>query len=286
MKKLCLFVVTAMLAWNVSGCTQSTNQEETSSEEQGEQSQGETDTSQAKEENTTQEVNGAIPPRGTEGILQAELPSQGEEIAVVKTNQGEIKIRFYPEEAPKAVENFKSLAQKGYYDGITFHRVINNFMIQGGDPQGNGTGGESIWGKNFEDELSPKLHFYRGALAMANAGPNTNGSQFFIVQNPKVNEQALQAIEDALADGEEINIPYTAGEVNLRDAFPENVIQYYQKNGGSIELEYAFGNPYTIFGQVFEGMETVDTIASVETDENDKPLEDVIIESISFEPYQ
>jgi cyclophilin family peptidyl-prolyl cis-trans isomerase len=103
------------------------------------------------------------------------------EIAVIKTNMGTIELELFPKEAPKAVENFTKLANKGYYNGVTFHRVIDNFMIQGGDPTGTGRGGESIWGKSFDDEISPNLKFDKaGILAMANAGPNTNGSQFFI----------------------------------------------------------------------------------------------------------
>ena len=100
---------------------------------------------------------------------------------VLETNQGNIELKLMPQAAPKACENFISLVKKGYYDGIVFHRVIKNFMIQGGDPTGTGMGGDSIWGKPFADEVSPDLQFNkRGLLAMANAGPNTNGSQFFI----------------------------------------------------------------------------------------------------------
>lgn len=99
----------------------------------------------------------------------------------IKTNQGTIEITLKPEVAPKACENFITLAKKGYYDGVTFHRVIKEFMIQGGDPTGDGTGGESIWGHPFEDEVSDTVVFNKkGLLAMANAGPHTNGSQFFI----------------------------------------------------------------------------------------------------------
>lgn len=97
------------------------------------------------------------------------------------TNQGTIRIKLFPQHAPKTTENFLGLAKEGYYDGIIFHRVITEFMIQGGDPTGTGRGGQSLWGKPFEDECSPELSFNkRGLLAMANAGPNTNGSQFFI----------------------------------------------------------------------------------------------------------
>lgn len=102
-------------------------------------------------------------------------------VVALQTNQGIIEIKLMPQVAPRACENFTKLVEKGYYDGLIFHRVIKNFMIQGGDPIGTGTGGESIWGQPFEDELSPDVKFDKpGLLAMANAGPNTNGSQFFI----------------------------------------------------------------------------------------------------------
>ena len=113
---------------------------------------------------------------------QVAMPETGEQIVVMETSKGTIKIRLFPEYAPKTVENFVGLIEKGYYDGLTFHRVIPDFMIQGGDPTGTGRGGESFWGGKFEDEFSPNLSNIKGALSMANAGPNTNGSQFFIVQ--------------------------------------------------------------------------------------------------------
>ncbi len=100
---------------------------------------------------------------------------------VFNTRYGDIKLRLFTDKAPKTCENFLGLVKKGYYDGIIFHRVIKDFMIQGGDPTGTGRGGESIWGKPFADEFSSDLAFDKaGLLAMANAGPNTNGSQFFI----------------------------------------------------------------------------------------------------------
>ncbi|MDL5049142.1 peptidylprolyl isomerase [Oscillatoria amoena NRMC-F 0135] len=103
----------------------------------------------------------------------------------LETNQGPIKFKLFPDIAPKTCENFITLCNQGYYDGVVFHRVIKDFMIQGGDPTGSGRGGESCWGKRFEDEVTPKVSFDRpGLLAMANAGPNTNGSQFFITTVP------------------------------------------------------------------------------------------------------
>lgn len=108
----------------------------------------------------------------------------------METTQGTIEIELMPEVAPKACENMTKLAEKGYYDGIVFHRIIKEFMIQGGDPTGTGAGGESIWGKPFEDECKSSVTFNKpGLLAMANAGPGTNGSQFFIttVETPWLN---------------------------------------------------------------------------------------------------
>lgn len=106
-------------------------------------------------------------------------------IAVINTNMGTIEVELFESAAPKTVENFIGLANKGYYNGVIFHRVIDNFMIQGGDPTGTGRGGESIWGEPFEDEIVDTLKFDKpGLLAMANAGPNTNGSQFFITTVP------------------------------------------------------------------------------------------------------
>ena len=113
---------------------------------------------------------------------QLRAPESGEELVRLTTNFGDVVLRFFPSEAPKAVENFVTHCRNGYYDGVTFHRVIRNFMIQGGDPRGTGSGGKSIWGSEFENEISPKLSHLVGALSMANAGPDTNGSQFFIVQ--------------------------------------------------------------------------------------------------------
>jgi cyclophilin family peptidyl-prolyl cis-trans isomerase len=118
--------------------------------------------------------------------VPAGAKSSGGLHAQIATDKGVIEIELLPNAAPKAVENFRLLAEHGYYDGVTFHRIISGFMIQGGDPNGDGTGGESAWGGKFADELQPDSELYkrgyrRGVLAMANAGPNTNGSQFFIM---------------------------------------------------------------------------------------------------------
>lgn len=106
-------------------------------------------------------------------------------VVVFETTKGNFEVTLFPDVAPKTVENFLGLTAKKYYDGLIFHRIIKDFMIQGGDPTGTGRGGESLWGGKFGDECSPKLKFDKpGILAMANAGPNTNGSQFFITTKP------------------------------------------------------------------------------------------------------
>jgi len=118
--------------------------------------------------------------------VPAGAKSSGGAHAVIETDRGAIEIEFFAADSPKAVENFRLLAEHGYYDGVTFHRIVKGFMLQGGDPAGNGTGGESAWGGKFDDDIKADSPLYRagykrGILAMANAGPNTNGSQFFIM---------------------------------------------------------------------------------------------------------
>jgi cyclophilin family peptidyl-prolyl cis-trans isomerase len=122
----------------------------------------------------------------TTGCGSKGAKSSGGMHATIETDKGAIEIEFFAAEAPKAVENFRLLAERGYYDGLTFHRIMKGFMIQGGDPAGDGTGGESAWGGTFQDEIDARSALYqggyrRGIIAMANAGPNTNGSQFFIM---------------------------------------------------------------------------------------------------------
>lgn len=191
---------------------------------------------------------------------QLQKPAEGDTVAVIRTNMGDIRVRLFPDEAPKAVENFVTHAQEGYYDGLIFHRVIPDFMIQGGDPTGTGMGGESIFGRSFEDEFSKNLHNLRGALSMANSGPNTNGSQFFVVQASKVPANMLEQMRDMEDRG-----------------FPEDTVAAYEELGGTPWLDFR----HTVFGQVFEGMETVDAIANVKT-VHDKPAEDVVIKTVEI----
>lgn len=193
--------------------------------------------------------------------FQLNEPAAGDTLAVIHTTLGDIKIRLFGEYAPKTVENFTTHAKNGYYDGLKFHRVIRDFMIQGGDPKGNGTGGESIYGHPFEDEFHPALHNLRGALSMANAGPGTNGSQFFIVQ-------ASSVPDGMTAQMEQLGEKY----------FPADIIEAYSNIGGTPWLDYH----HTVFGQVAEGMDVVDAIAAVEVGAADMPVEDVLINSIDI----
>lgn len=193
--------------------------------------------------------------------LQLEAVKAGDTLAVMHTNMGDVEIKLFPEHAPKTVENFTTHAKNGYYNGLIFHRVIKDFMIQGGDPTGTGMGGESIWGNSFEDEFTPKLHNLRGALCMANAGPNTNGSQFFIVLASDVPANMLDQMKD-LAD----------------NGFPPEIAEAYAKLGGTPWLDFR----HTVFGQVVNGMDTVDAIANTNVGANDKPVNDVVINSIDI----
>ena len=133
-------------------------------------------------------------------------------VAVMKTNMGTIELELFADKTPKTVENFVGLANKGYYKGVIFHRVIKNFMIQGGDPSGTGRGGVSFWGGKFEDEIVPDLKFDGpGLLAMANAGPNTNGSQFFITLVPTPWLNGHHTIFGKVING--MDVVYAIGDV-------------------------------------------------------------------------
>ena len=194
--------------------------------------------------------------------FQTSAPVKGDIVAVMHTNMGDIKIKLFVNEVPRTAQNFIELAKKGYYNGIIFHRVIKDFMIQGGDPTGTGMGGESIYGAKFEDEFDAALHNVRGALSMANAGPNTNGSQFFIVQADTCPETMLSQMEQLTDRG-----------------FPVETIEDYKNLGGTPWLDFK----HSVFGQVYEGMNVVDDIANVRCGAGDRPMYDVVIEGIDIE---
>ena len=198
---------------------------------------------------------------------QMSMPEEGETIAIMHVkNFVDIKLKFFDDVAPKAVENFLTHAKNGYYNGVTFHRVMNEFMIQGGDPTGTGFGGESIWGDNFQEELAYEYVPYRGSLCMASSSLGLS-SQFFITQ-----ANYSETMEAAL----------------INSGYPTKLIDQYKNYGGYLSLYLR----YTVFGQVFEGIEVVDKIASVETklsdsgEEKSIPVENVIIESIEVTTYK
>ena len=183
-------------------------------------------------------------------------------LVTVHTNLGYFTLELFPEVAPKTVENFVTHAKNGYYDGVIFHRVIEDFMIQGGDPTGTGMGGESIYGRTFEDEFSREAFNLYGTLSMANAGPNTNGSQFFIVTAKQVPAQMLKQLKDG--------------------GWPEEIVEEYAKVGGTPWLDHR----HTVFGRVVEGMDVVLKIEGVERNAQDRPLEDVVIESMDVKAQE
>lgn len=246
MKRILFLLVTVLLVGGLAACGK--NDDPKLDDQSGAQEPSSKENTEAKD-NQEEDTN-MYPQLSTE-------VAANEALVVMNTNHGAIKMKLFPEQAPKTVENFLTHAENGYYDGIIFHRVIEDFMIQGGDPTGTGMGGESIYGDAFEDEFTMDLFNIRGALSMANAGPGTNGSQFFIVQNSDAPASAKQMIDGG---------------------WPKEIAEAYEANGGTPHLD----QKHTVFGQVIEGMDVVDAIAKVEKGAQDKPVEDVVIESIEI----
>ena len=243
---------------------------------------------------------------------QLEMPQNGDEIAIIHTSMGDITLRFFPENAPKAVENFKALAKDGKYDGTIFHRVMNDFMIQGGDYENaDGSGGTSSFGSAFEDEFCDTLYNIRGSVAMANSGENTNGSQFFINQAKaesfsvegfdydttytQLHEYYYQFIAQ-YGDEFRQSFPtvqsfiddYCGGIYPLSYAITDEVMELYKATGGNIHLDGALRakGGHTVFAQVIEGMDVVDAIAAVEVNaDTHKPNEDVTVTSVEITTY-
>ena len=244
---------------------------------------------------------------------QLEMPKDGEEIAILHTSMGDITWRFFPENAPKAVESFITLAKEGKYNNTIFHRVISDFMIQGGDYENHdGTGGTSAFGKAFEDEFVDTLYNIRGSVAMANSGVNTNGSQFFINQataesftRDGLDYDTIYANYSSYYDqyvgmyGDEFTKQYPdamsfindyCGGINpLSYAVSDEVWALYEANGGNMHLDGALraSGGHTVFAQVIDGMDVVDAIAKVEVDSSsNKPLTDVVLESVEITTYK
>ena len=166
------------------------------------------------------------------GVIYGEEADMDEKIVVLETNQGEIEIKLMPDVAPKTCENFIGLVENGYYEGIIFHRVIKSFMIQGGDPTGTGTGGSSLWGAAFQDEVVSSVKFDKpGILAMANSGPNTNGSQFFITTIPTPFLNMKHTIFGEVISGYDVveKIENTAVDARDKPIQEQKIIKAYLK---------------------------------------------------------
>ncbi len=201
-----------------------------------------------------------------EGIVNFTEPQQGEEIVVLTIKDyGDVKIKLFPEETSKGVENFKKLVESGFYDELIFHRVVDGFVIQGGDPKGNGTGGEDAWGGNgFAQTLSGNLQHYVGAVAYAIGGDKLNKSQFYIVTGEEINEDYMKLMES------------TYGK-----AFSDTVKKMYYQFGGQPYLD----GGYEIFGQVFDGLEHCLAIQKVQVNGDSKPLSAIVIEKAVVTEY-
>lgn len=238
--------------------------------------------------------------------FQLEKPEKGDTIAILHTNMGDITWRFFPDQTPKTVTNFINLAKDGKYDNTIFHRVINDFMIQGGDYENaNGTGGTSSYGAAFEDEFCDKLLNLRGSVSMANSGADTNGSQFFI----------NQTTADAYTNGggwDKLVTQWSQVSVQLKNyssnasmfqqfvnaygsscydttVVPKDIQNLYAEQGGNPYLDGAYNavdRGHTVFAQVIDGMDVVDEIAKVSTDSNNKPAEDVIVKTVEITTYE
>ena len=223
---------------------------------------------------------------------QEAKPKVGDTVAVLHTNYGDIAMSFFPKYAPKGVENFQTLAKEKKYNNSIFHRVIKNFMIQGGDPTGTGTGGENIWGtEGFEDEFNANLLNIRGSVAMANRGKNTNGSQFFINQKKAESFEGWDYYTSLYNNFRQNQSAFLQAYGSCPNVYriTDDVKTLYEQNGGSPTLDGYYSvnqTGHTVFGQIFEGLDVLDAIAAVETDSNtDKPLTDVVINSITIEQY-
>ena len=289
--------------------TTSTTVANTSSTTTTKPADGNTDT-QKPQEGTDVKENGVGTVYADKQLgFQLEKPEVGEQIAILHTSKGDISIRLFPEAAPKAVENFVTHAKNGYYNGLTFHRVVEDFMIQGGDPKGNGTGGQSIWGKDFEDEFDQKLINLTGAVSMANNGEDTNGSQFFINQcdpagfgdretySPEYREKVAKQLYEQMVQSygqEQVDKYYPDGWKSIitdryvYEWIPDEAWELYKKHGGNLHLDgpYRREGGNTVFGQVFEGLDTVKAISKVVTDSNGKPVVTVTINSVEITTYQ
>lgn len=272
-------ILAAAAVFALSGCASA--KEDTAEAENAQETAENTEETDAQAQAEYEEYKAYLLGGGKE-FPQLEEPKEGEEIIVLKTSMGDITLKLCPEEAPKACENFIQLCRDGYYDGLTFHRVIDGFVIQSGDPNGDGTGGQSIYGEKFEDEFSPNMYHFRGALAMANSGANTNGSQFYIVQKGEITEGYFDQVDSINEQYGTDELLYNSNTGKIfKSNYSDEARDKYEQLGGTPELDYG----YTVFGMVIDGMDVVDKIAAVETDSNDTPTQAVTIDSVEVIEY-
>lgn len=198
-------------------------------------------------------------------LEQVQMPKKGEEIAVITTNMGEIKMRLFPEIAPKTVENFKALIQEGFYDGIKFTRVEENFLIQIGN-HSDYPEGKSIFGEFYEDEYDLNYRHITGAVGLAKREENKNHSNFYIIVQDGIDEEYIEAMKEYDEEG-----------------YPKDVIRAYETLGGVPRLDLR----YTVFAQVFYGLDTVRAINKVDViPGTSEPSEDVYIEKVEIDVYE
>ena len=242
--------------------------------------------------------------------FQTEAPQKGETMAILHTDEGDLYVRLFPEAAPLAVDNFITLATKGYYDGVIFHRIKKGDTIQTGDPTGTGNGGASATGQPFADEFDAKLLNLYGSLAMASDKEDNNGSQFYINQknvqgfgareyySPEYREAAAKdlynsALEQMSAEDLEKKYGVKSWQDFITDPYvydwiPDEVWDAYEKHGGNVRLDGAFRREggHTVFGQIFKGQDVLEEIANAVTNSAGKPVVDIRIKSVEITTYK
>lgn len=237
--------------------------------------------------------------------FQLDMPQEGETIAIVHTSVGDITLRLFPEQAPKAVTNFINLAKEGKYDNTAFHRVVRDFIIQGGHcgDDENNVNGTSSYGSNFEDEFCDKLFNIRGAVSMANNGTDSNGSQFFINQTDAETfsseggwaklDGMWSEVKTQLSNYKDSDLLSAFIQKNGNNCYNTDIVSQeirtlYETYGGNAYLDGAYNavdRGHTVFAQVIDGMDVVDKIAVVQVDDENTPLESIIIESVEITEY-
>ncbi len=237
--------------------------------------------------------------------FQLDMPNEGDTIAVVHTSLGDFTMRFFPEQAPKTVTNFINLAKEGKYNNTTFHRVIRDFIVQGGHcgNDENAPNGISSYGTEFEDEFCDKLFNIRGAVSMANSAQDENGSQFFVNQTSAEAfennggwarfESLWDSVKTQLLNYKDSDLLSAFIQKNGNNCYDTDIVSdevrsLYEVNGGNPYLDGAYNavdRGHTVFAQVIDGMDVIDKIAVVKVDDDNKPVENVVIEAIDVTTY-